>query len=280
MQCVRQTNDTDRDLGLRDVLFRARGPGPGQPSQRSRHLEALSSRSSIDSLTLRLADGSTSSGLTFTVRVRRSTVASGLGGCRGYPSIAFREAGGITMFIGSFSRPFPGFGMRPEVVVAYEVAEYTTTSMQPNRPKEHAAVQQSLRGCHFGDRWRKSCPNPRGCPPASVVALFAAIAEHLIGHPAALADIYSEFERGRTDRAGTGDDCGWRRHRRGPKLKEPAAHTFGSCPRQPSSTSSAGTRTHGSVARSGRTSLPNLRDRRGRRQGDARRARHEVHALP
>jgi Double zinc ribbon/Histidine kinase-, DNA gyrase B-, and HSP90-like ATPase len=186
-----ETNDTGAEICVRCSSVRGTPDPASQPA-----LEAISKPSealSLDPLSLRLADGSTTSAITVEARIADQPLRPAWES-EPLPSMAFREAGIITMFIDPAHSMFQELGVRPESVVAYEVAQYLY-DLHGNLigRKEHslsALASQVLKA-----RWADELSETPEDVRASIVALFATIAEALVGNPRA-GDFYGELEEG------------------------------------------------------------------------------------
>jgi hypothetical protein len=184
-----ETNDTDEEICARCSSVRGAPNPASQPA-----LEAISKPSealSIDSTSLRLADGTRSSTIIVAVRIVEQPLRSAWE-AEPLPSIAFREAGTITMFIDPAHLLFQELGIRPETVVAYEVAQYMY-DLHANLigRKEHSLP--ALAAQVMKARWEDELSEMPEDVRASIVALFGAIAEALVGNSRA-GDFYGELD--------------------------------------------------------------------------------------
>lgn len=146
---------------------------------------------SIDGLTLRLADGVSTAAINVAARLSEQPLRVAWDG-ESVPVISFREAGQISMFVDPAHPLFQELGVRQELVVAYEVAQYVY-DLHANLigRKDHSLpvlVTQVLRA-----RWEEELSNTPQDVTANVRALFDAIADALVGNPTA-ADFYGELD--------------------------------------------------------------------------------------
>ena len=146
---------------------------------------------SVDGLVLRLASGAAAAPVSVDTQIVPGSLCPEWGGER-VPIVSFRDAGSIQVYLDEKHPLFVDLGIRPEVVVAFEMAQYEyelNAHLLGN--KSHTLptlAEQVLR-----ERWQESLAETPEAVRASVQELFDSISASLHGSDRA-DDFYGELE--------------------------------------------------------------------------------------
>jgi ribosomal protein L40E len=153
----------------------------------SSHSEALS----IDNLSIHLANGSAGAPVSVDVRIVGTQLRPEYNG-EPVPAVTFRDPGKITVFLDETHPLYVALGMRPEIAVAIEFAQYQFelySHLSSNKNHTLLALSEQVLRDRFLDALGETPDIVRG----GVEVLFGAITDALLGNADA-SDYYGELE--------------------------------------------------------------------------------------
>jgi hypothetical protein len=147
---------------------------------------------SATALTVALASGDSSSPFDITVRTVKSPLRPVWNGAV-VPLVTYRSPGKLEIFIDLSHRLFQKFGLRPEVTIASEAAQYLYDLHSSSLSRNKAHALGNLMDTILAARWQETLSVTPTDVKREVERLLAEIKERLIGLPQ-VSEFYNELE--------------------------------------------------------------------------------------